>query len=63
MKFGQVIECNKINVFFFKTHTENETGRLVPDFFLILKKAFYKAKASGVQLSFNIFDSPQLGIQ
>ena len=50
MKFGQVTKYNKG-----KNHTENETGRQVPDFFLLFKKAFHKVKASGLQLSFNIF--------
>ena len=30
-------------------------GRLVPELFLLLKKALYEVKASGLQLSFNIF--------
>ena len=34
MKFGQLIEYNKGNIFFFKSHAENETGRLVSDLFL-----------------------------
>ena len=42
---------------------ENETGRLVPDHFLFLIKALNGVKASGLQLSFNITDSPQLDIQ
>ena len=46
MKFDQVIEYNKRN---------NEAGRLVPDLFLFFKKAFHEIKASGLQLSFNIF--------
>ena len=65
MKFSQLIM--KREIFFIKSHAENKTRRLVPDFFLFLKKSFlfYKVKASGVQLSFNILniDSPQLGIQ
>ena len=36
-------------IFFFKNHSENEAGRLVPD-----------PKSSGIKLSFNKFDSPQL---
>ena len=32
MKFGQLMEYNKENIFF-KIHAENETGRLVPDLF------------------------------
>ena len=41
-------------IFFFKNHAENEAGRLVPDLFLIFKKALYEIKASGLQLWFNI---------
>ena len=52
-KFDPLIECEKI--FFFKNHTENETGRLIPDFFLFLKKASNDVKASGQHLSSNIF--------
>ena len=35
IKFGQLIECNKI--FFFKNYAENESRRLVPDLFLLFK--------------------------
>ena len=38
MKFGQLIEYNKI-IFFFKCYAENEAGILVPDLFLFFKKA------------------------
>ena len=55
MTFGQVIEYNKSNVFFFKHHAENEIERLAPDLFLFFKKALYETKASGLQLNFNIF--------
>ena len=54
MKFGQSIEYNK-RKFFFKNHAQNEAERLVPDLFLFFKKALYEVKASGLQLSFNIF--------
>ena len=54
MKFGQVIEWT-IEIFFFKNHAENEAGRLVPYLILFFKKAFYEMKASGLELSFNIF--------
>ena len=54
MKFGQVTQYSKINIFF-KNHGENEAGRLVPDIFLLFKKALYEVKASIMQLSFNIF--------
>ena len=53
MKFGQVIEYNKREVFLH--HAENEAWRLVPDLFLFLKKPLHEIKASGLQLSFNIF--------
>ena len=59
MKFGQLIEYNKRNIFHqkscrtkeifsFKSHSKKETGRLVPDLFLLFKKALYKVKASGL---------------
>ena len=41
MNFGQVIEYNK-KIFSFKNHSENEAGRLVPDLFLLFKKASYE---------------------
>ena len=52
-------------IFYFKNHAENEAGRLVPDlfFFQKKKKALYKVKASGLQLGFTTFDSPQITIQ
>ena len=53
MKFGQLIEYNKRNIFF-KSNAEKETERLVPDLFLFLKKALYRVKASGLQLHFNV---------
>ena len=42
-------------IFFFKNNADNEAGRLVPDLFLFFKKALFKAKAIGLQLSFNHF--------
>ena len=54
MKFGQLIEYNKRNIFF-NNHAENEAGRLVPDLFLFLKKALCKVKTSGLLLVFTIF--------
>ena len=54
MKFGQVIEYNKRNIFF-KNHAENEAGRVVSDLVLFFKNALYEVKAKGYQLSFNIF--------
>ena len=51
LKFDQLIEYNKINIF--------KGGRLVPDlFFLFFKKTLYKVKGSGLQISFNIFQKP-----
>ena len=54
MKFGQLIEYDKRNLFF-KNYAENEAGRLVPDLFLFFEKASYEVKVSGLQLSFDIF--------
>ena len=39
-------------MFFFKNHSENETGSLVPDLFLLFEKASYEIKASGLQRRF-----------
>ena len=57
MKFGQLIEYDKKNIFF-KNQAENEAGRLVPDHYLFLKKPSNEAKASGLQLTFNIYRWP-----
>ena len=38
-----------------KKIAENEAGRLDQDLFLLLNKALYDVKASGLQLSFNTF--------
>ena len=46
MKFGQLINYNKSNIFF-KSHVENGAGRLVPDLCLLFKKSLYEVKASG----------------
>ena len=54
MKFNHLVDYNKKN-FFFKNRAENEAVRLVPDLFLLCKKALHEVKASGLQLSFNIF--------
>ena len=45
-------------MFFFKTHAENELGRvgsLVPHPFVFFRKALYKLKTTGQDLSFDIF--------
>ena len=47
MKFGQVIEYNN--------RAKNAAWKLVPDLFLFAKGALYELKASGLQLSFNVF--------
>ena len=54
MKSGQLIEYNNRNISF-KNPGENKGGRLVQDLFLFSKKALYEVKASGLELSFNIF--------
>ena len=33
-----LIEYNKVNIFFFKKHAENEAGKIVLDLFLFFKK-------------------------
>ena len=40
IKFHQLIEYPKRNIFF-KNYAENEARKLVPDYFLFLKKALY----------------------
>ena len=62
MKFGQLIEDDKRNIFFFKIHAEDEAGRLVLDFLLFFRKALCGVKASGLQVSISL-NSSQLGIQ
>ena len=54
MKFDQLMEFNKINIFL-QTHAENVATRLVPDLCLFFEKALYEVKLIGLQLSFNIF--------
>ena len=54
VKFGLLIEYNKIK-FFFENYGKNEEGTLVPDLFLFFEKAVYEVKASGLQLSFDVF--------
>ena len=51
MLFGQLIEYNKIIVFFL----ERIQNMLQEDYFLFFKKALYDVTASDLQLSFNIF--------
>ena len=49
MIFDQLIKYN-VRYIFHQNHAENEAGRLVPDLFLIFKKALYIVKASGQHL-------------
>ena len=51
MKFGQVIEYKKRFFFYFKYHSENETGRLVPDL-LFFKNALYDVKNIVLNLAY-----------
>ena len=44
----------RINIFL-KKYAEIVAGRLVPKLFLLFKKALNEVKASGLQLSFDIF--------
>ena len=53
MKFAQLVEYNNRNILF-KNHAENKAVPVIPDLFLLFKKSFYKVKASGLQLNFNI---------
>ena len=54
MQFGQLIKYNVRNIFF-KNDAENDAGRLDLDLFLFANEGFYKVKASGRHLIFNIF--------
>ena len=56
MKFGWLRKYKKRR-FFFKHHAENEAGRHAADLFLFFKKV-KEVKASGQQVSFNIFRQP-----
>ena len=54
MKFGQLIEYNKRKTFLQKScRKSSKEANFRP--FLFFKKALYEVKASGLQLSFNIF--------
>ena len=53
MKFGQLLEYNKI--FFFRIYAQTVVGRLVSDLFLFFRKTLWEVKASALSLSFNIF--------
>ena len=51
MKFGQLIDISR-EIFLFKNYAENEAEKLVPDHFLLFKKALHEVKVSGLQLDF-----------
>ena len=42
-------------IFSLKNRAKNAAWKLVPDLFLFAKGALYELKASGLQLSFNVF--------
>ena len=54
MKFGQLIEYD-VRGILRNNHAENEAGILVPDCFLLSKKAFCQMKASDHHFSLNLF--------
>ena len=58
MKFGQLIEYNKRNIFLQKNNSRNEAGRIITGHFLFFKKALYMIKAKCLQLGFTIFRQP-----
>ena len=45
MKFGQLVEYNYREIFFFGNQVGNEEGILVLDIFLFFKKALFEVKA------------------
>ena len=51
MKFDQLIEYNKRNIFL-QNYAESETERLVPDLFLFFKKVSYELKTSGLKFQY-----------
>ena len=63
MKFDQLIEHNRRNIFFFKYHSENEAGRLVTGLSRALKKLYMRQKQIVCSLVSLYFDRPQLVIQ
>ena len=54
MKLSQLIEYI-VRKIFSQNYAENEVGTLGPDPFLFFNKTLDKVKASGQDLSFNIF--------
>ena len=56
MELGQLVNLNKIwKKIFFKSHAENQVGRMARKIFLFFKKALFKIKANSQLFSFNIF--------
>ena len=55
MKFGQLIEFNKINIFLQKSCRKGGRQTSSRSLFFLKKKALYEVKVSGLRLSFNIF--------
>ena len=56
MKFDQGMKYEEINIFRQCRKSWSKRGReTIPDLFLFFEKASYEVKASGLQLSFNIF--------
>ena len=54
MKFDQLIHVKYIFLQNFKSHAENEAGRLVPHLFAF-REALYEVKASDHRLCFDVF--------
>ena len=55
MKLGEGTRIQQEKIFFFKSYAENDAGRLGPNLFFFSKNTLHDVKASGLQLSFNIF--------
>ena len=61
MKFGQLLEYNKI--FFFRIYAQIMVGRLVSDLFLFFRKTLWEVKQVLCHLVSIYSDSPQHGIK
>ena len=62
MKFCQLMEYKKRNIFF-KKHAKNEARRLVPDLLLFFKNALRELKEVVCSLVSISFDGPKHGMQ
>ena len=49
----------RTKIFFFKNHTENEAGRLVPDLLCFLKKLYIRSKQGVSSLVLIYFGRPR----